>query len=597
MKVVAVNPTCLASFASIRPCTSARLATRKAALCLVLALSCSAAPWAHAQKVEGRTEPEPGADCQIFIEPGTSDFDISAIPQPAEDVEFPEDAVIGEVVYTRYPIFDATDPEENNALFQFVDFLHIDTRPEIIQNQLLFTPGDPLNKRVLMESARVLRNSDYLYDARVWPYRVCGKRVDVEVLTREVWTLSGGASLSRSGGSDETSVSIADSNFLGYGKTFSLARTSSTDRDGIEFGYDDPNVAGSRHTLDLFYADNDDGFHTVLKAERPFYSLDARYAWGVNYNNHERVDDVYELGEDVASFQTNLQRGEVYFGTSPGWQDGVTERWWYGVHTREENYTRVEGEPAPEEFPVGREINYPFIGFDYLEENFIQVSNLNQMHRIEDFNLGDSWGWRLGVADTVFGSDADRLVLETNMRKGWQLNDSTLMQVQTSLEGMWRYSENASEDLLWETNWRWYDGVGKQQGTYLALDLRLGRNLPVGDELLLGAEEQLRGYPARYQNGDRSFVFTAERRFYTDWHLWRLVRVGGAVFMDIGRAWEAGDENRGATGILADAGFGLRLASSRAQTQQILHIDVAFPFEQHGDIDDMQVLVTARQSF
>jgi hypothetical protein len=537
------------------------------------------------------------SNCTVFIEPGSSDFDISSLAQPAGDINLPDDAVIGDIVFTRYPIFNADDPQEDNALFRFVDFLHMDTRRKVIRDQLLFDTGDPLNKRVLYESARVLRDSEYLYDARVWPYRVCGNRVDIEVLTREVWTLTGGASFSRSGGSDETNISISDSNFLGYGKTFSLSRTSSTDRDGIEFSYTDPNVVGSRYTLDLFYADNDDGFHSALEAERPFYSLDARYAAGIGYNNHEQIDDLYERGEEVASFQTNLQQHEIRAGISDGWQGGVTKRWWFGLHAREENYSLAEGEPAPAQLPVDREINYPFVGFDYIEENFIQVSNLNQMHRIEDFNLGRSWGWRLGVADTAFGSDTNRLVYQANARNAWHVNGSTLMQVETSLGGMWRYSDNQVEGLLWELNWRWYDGVGKKQGTYLALDVNFARNLPLNQQLLLGSEEQLRGYPARYQNGTRSFVFSAERRFYTDWHLWRLLRVGGALFFDVGRAWEPGDELSGATGVLADVGFGIRLASSRAQTKQILHIDFAFPFEQEHDIDNVQVLVTAKQSF
>lgn len=536
-------------------------------------------------------------ECRVFADPGTADFDISEVPQPAEDIRFPEDAVIGEIVFTRYPIFNENDPQENNILFRTANFLHIDTRPQVLASQLLFEEGDPVNRRQLAESARLLRDSDYLYDARIWPYRICGNRVDVEVLTREVWTLSGGASFSRSGGNDETEVSISDSNFLGYGKTFSLARTSSSDRDGLEFRYDDPNVAGSRYTLKLFYADNDDGYHNVIEAEHPFFSLDTRYAWGVHYSEHERVDDVYERGEEVAAYQNNQRMSEVFFGVSDGWKEGVSRRWWFGLHADEQEYYEVASEPAPAVLPSDRAIKYPFLRYDSIEENFIQVSNLNQMHRIEDFNLGSSWSLRLGVADTMFGSDRDRLVYGLNARKAWQVNENTLSQLETGIRGYWRYSTNQSESVIWESNWRWYNGVGRRHGTYLALDLRLGRNLSVAEELLLGAEEQLRGYPDRYQKGSRSVVFTAEQRYYTDIHLWRLLRIGGAVFFDVGRAWEPGDDNSGATGILADVGFGLRLASSRAQTRRILHVDVAFPLQRQHDIDSVQVLLTAKQSF
>src|SRR5690606_31442523 len=198
---------------------------------------------------------------------------------------------------------------------------------------------------------------------------------------------------SREGGNDESSISISDDNFLGYGKTFSLSSTSSTDRDGIEFSYDDPNVGGSRYTLDLIYADNDDGFHSSIEVMRPFYSLDTRYAGGFRYEDLMRVDDIYERGEEVASYQRNHQEAEVYFGTSTGWKAGETRRWWYGLHTEEEVYDVAEDEPLPDRLPDDRVLNYPFIGRDFIEEDFIQVSNLNQMHRIEDFNLGRTWGW------------------------------------------------------------------------------------------------------------------------------------------------------------------------------------------------------------
>lgn len=572
---------------------SANRGLRRAFALLVLGPSLALAPLCIAQDADR----EVADNCQVFVAPGSANFDISEVPQPAEGVEFPADAVIGEIVFTRYPIFNEDDPEENNILFRTANFLHINTRPQVLASQLLFEEGDPVNRRQLEESARLLRDSDYLYDARVWPYRVCGNRVDVEVVTREVWTLSGGISFSRSGGNDESELSIADSNFLGYGKTFSLTSTSSSDRDGIEFMYDDPNVLGSRHTLKLFYADNDDGYHNVIEAELPFYALDARYAWGLHYSEHERIDDVYERGEEVAAYGYDQRQSEFFFGISDGWRDGISRRWWFGVHTDKQDYYTVASEPAPVELPPARRVNYPFLRYDFIEENFIQVSNLNQMHRIEDFNLGSSWSWRLGVADSIFDSDADRLVYGLDIRKAWQINEQTLSQLKTSLAGYWRYDDNQSESVTWEANWRWYNGVGKRHGTYLALDMRLGRNLTIAEELMLGAEEQLRGYPDRYQKGNRSVVFTAEQRYYTDIHLWRLLRIGGAVFFDVGRAWTPGDELSGATGVLADVGFGLRLASSRAQTRRIIHIDVAFPLQRQSDVDSVQVLVTTKQSF
>ncbi|GAB1256786.1 BamA/TamA family outer membrane protein [Aurantivibrio plasticivorans] len=546
-------------------------------------------------------EPEAGGEgmdqCIEFTKPGSAPFDISLAPSPVEPAQIPSGTVVGEIQYSRYPIFNANDPKEDNQLFSLVDWLHIDTKKRILRDQILFAPGDVYEPRVVEESARILREADYLYDARIWPYQLCGNRVDMEVVTREVWTLYAGGSLSRSGGNDKTSLYVTDANFLGRGETLSVEYKSTTDRDGWQLGYIDNSVVGSRHRLELFYADNSDGSQTDVVVERPFYSLNSHNAWGVAYHDVEREDDLFERGEEVATFQTYKQSARAYWGLSNGWVDGKTQRWWLGVNTQLEEYEPLSGDFSASGIPQNREVNYPFISTEKIHESFIKVNNLNQMHRIEDFNLGVTWSALLGVADKSFGSDEDRLVLDLYYRDAWMLSDHTLMQLESSINGFWRYDEDISDEVQVALSWRYYNGVYKKHGTYFAADARYARNLPGSEQILVGSDERLRGYPSRYQEGDRSVVFTAEHRYYTDWHILRIFRVGAAAFLDVGRAWETGDRNDGATGWLSDAGFGLRIASSRAQSKSILHIDIAFPFNRPDDVDRYQVVVEAKTSF
>ncbi len=534
--------------------------------------------------------------CTIFTVPGTSAFDISTVNNPAAGFDFPSDAVVGDIIYTRLPIFDSNDPKENNKLFQLVDFLHIDTQERVIEDELLFKTGASIDERLMEEAARELRRSSFLYDARIWPYRICGKVVDIEVVTREVWTIAGGFSFSRSGGSDEESLSISDDNFLGRGESLAISRTSTTDRDGLQIQYFDPSVAGTRHQLNLFHADNDDGGHEEIGVERPFYSLDTRHAWGLKWVTDERSIDLYDRGEEVAAFQSEEANQSIFFGYSEGWRDEVTNRWFVGWRNNKEEYRPALGETLPSNFPIDREINYPYVAYQSIQEDYIKTTNLNQIHRIEDFNLGRSWSAQLGYASESYGSDLDRIVYQANWRDAWKW-DKTLMQWDLNISGLWQTDISDYEDLLVESRWRYYNGLDKKHGTFVSLDLSYTRNLAAHKQLLLGAEENLRGYPARYQNGDRSFLFSVEHRYYTDWHLFRLLRVGGAVFFDVGRAWFPEEDNDGATGVLANAGFGLRIASSRAQTKRVLHVDVAFPFEDQDDIDSVQVLISGKQSF
>ena len=117
------------------------------------------------------------------------------------------------------------------------------------------------------------------------------------------------------------------------------------------------------------------------------------------------------------------------------------------------------------------------------------------------------------------------------------------------------------------------------------------------ESLLLGGDAGLRGYPLRYQAGTRRALFTVEERFYTDLYVWRLFRIGGAAFFDLGRAWGGDVVNTVNPGWLGNAGVGLRIVSARAAFSNVLHVDLAFPTNATPDIKKVQFLVKTRASF
>lgn len=115
--------------------------------------------------------------------------------------------------------------------------------------------------------------------------------------------------------------------------------------------------------------------------------------------------------------------------------------------------------------------------------------------------------------------------------------------------------------------------------------------------LFSGSDTTLRGYPLRYQDGTALALLTLEHRIYTDYYLFRLFHVGGAVFFDMGRTWGTGNAGGTSQGLLKDAGIGLRLGSSRSSFGNVIHIDLAFPFDGDDSIDDVQFLVETKRSF
>jgi len=119
-------------------------------------------------------------------------------------------AVIGKVEIDIRNIFDENDPRENKGLFRLADRLHIRTKPAAIRAQLLFKSGDRYSAEKLAETERNLRQLVFIYDANVVPIRFAEGKVDVKVITRDVWTLDPNISFGRSGGTNSTNANLQE---------------------------------------------------------------------------------------------------------------------------------------------------------------------------------------------------------------------------------------------------------------------------------------------------------------------------------------------------------------------------------------------------
>ena len=108
-------------------------------------------------------------------------------------------AVIGTVDVHAGDIFDPSIPSESGWLYRTANKLHMNTRNSILADQLLFKPGERYVHRVVEETERILRGNDYLYDAVIVPTAWDGHTVDLEVRTRDTWTLNPGINFSRRG--------------------------------------------------------------------------------------------------------------------------------------------------------------------------------------------------------------------------------------------------------------------------------------------------------------------------------------------------------------------------------------------------------------
>jgi outer membrane protein assembly factor BamA len=518
--------------------------------------------------------------------------DTESPPLPPDEALESQGAVIGDIAVHVGDVFDPEEPEENRRLFLLANKLHRTTRESVILNQLLFHSGEHYSRRLLDESERILRQDRYLYDAEIRPVRYAGNRVDVEVVTRDVWTLNVGANLGRSGGVSSTGFQLQDTNLLGTGKSLTLAHSSNVDRTTSLFHYDDPAVLGSRVRFGLGYSDNSDGNLRQLEVGRPFYSLDARWSAQLSALTADQVDTRYELGHIANGFRHQQERFEVRGGLSDGLANGRADRWSAGLTYQRDRFSLAEGFAMPGSLPDERVLAYPWIAWDRVPDRFLEAHDLDQLKRTEDLQLGTQLHARLGLAVTAFGSTEDAAIFDAAAVTGWKPAADQTFLLSSGLTGRW--GRDGAEDLLLDGGVRYYWRDWGDHLLFFTLAGGVARNLDPEKQLLLGGDSGLRGYPLRYQDGDAKLLFTAEQRFFTDFYPFQLVHVGGAVFFDAGRTWGGGASQ---LGLLRDVGLGLRLSSSRSGLGNVIHFDLAFPLDGDPSIKSTQWLVTTKATF
>lgn len=520
----------------------------------------------------------------------------SPVPPPGDLVE--RHACIGAISVRVHNVFDTSDPRENYQLYRFANRLHIQTREATVAGQLLFAAGDLYDPRVLAETERLLRTRIYLFDAwiRTTAYDPATNTVDVEVSVRDVWTLSPSLSFGRAGGVNGSSFGVQEENLLGTGAKVVLSHTRNVDRESNLANLSTESLLDTHQRAGVSYSDNSDGKVRAFYIERPFYALDTRSAWSVSANRTTQVDSRYDLGQIVDQFNARLNYAQVYYGWSGGFRDGWTRRIYAGMRYDEARFSSdpLTTQPALV-LPADRRLQYPWLAYEAREDKYLKSRNLDQIGRTEDLNLGRSVYLEVGRASRAMGADRDAWLARFSAGAGWAPTER--QEIVVSGVGSGRIEGGSVENGTVTTGARYYLRETSQALFYAAATATGTRRLDADQQVLLGGDTGLRGYPLRFQTGTMSALATVEQRFYTRWYPFRLVHVGGAVFADAGRTWGQGVVGQPPIGVLKDVGFGLRLGNSRSGFGNVLHADVSWALDAPPGVRRYQFTVQTQASY
>ena len=499
--------------------------------------------------------------------------------------------VIDEIIIRIQPVFD--ESKNNSTLARTANRWHIDTKPQVVRRQLLIEAGTPFDVQKMQESERIVRANSFFYDASIRPIAVCDERVTVLVEARDLWTLLPDVDFKRSGGDNSSRLGFRDSNFLGLGKEVVLVHKSDDQRDGLAITYIDPNLLGSRYRLRLEYEDNDDGDFYAFDLRHPFYSLDTPWSAGINLRKDDREEDLFFRNEEFQTFRHDEQDNTVFFGFSSHNND-LTTRWLIGYREQRSRFFMTDETQPDAVFPNNRHYAYPWISWSLIQNRFITLDNLDQITRTEDLNLGWEAQLTLGYSSDDFGADDEGYLFSSTIGKNLQLKPNQILAFEATISGI---DDDGLLNFKSTFETRHYYSYRNNRQLFSRLRLQKNQRQFSDQQLLLGGDTGLRGYPSRYQSGDRSFLFSIEQRYYFNYELWQLFDTGAVLFADIGRAWFKDRDNGSNGGVLKNLGFGFRLSPTRAGKNIVLHLDFAVPLDNDEDLDDIQINFEAKRSF
>lgn len=159
---------------------------------------------------------------------------------------------------------------------------HIKSSRLAIRNYLLFRKNKPLDSAAVFETERILRSQKFVRRVRIEPQELDTQSdsIDIKIRVLDSWSTLLVPSLSSGGYKGQ----LRESNFLGLGHSFINKVSVRTDdgKTAYSGNYTVPNIYNTYISSNLrFSTDLEDNHYKKVAFDRPFYSVMAKWAGGV----------------------------------------------------------------------------------------------------------------------------------------------------------------------------------------------------------------------------------------------------------------------------------------------------------------------------
>ena len=169
---------------------------------------------------------------------------------------------------------------------------YIKTHRFILNQYLLFKPGDMVSPLVMADNERLLRELSFISDARIIIVPADSNLVDVAVIVRESYPLGFGLRLE---GISTGMVKLYDNNFAGLGHELDLTipyNFKDYPWPGIGIKYAIRNIARTFSDIELEYSDGLGSTDIGGVFRRSFTTSETKYAWSASVRMTNTTEDL-----------------------------------------------------------------------------------------------------------------------------------------------------------------------------------------------------------------------------------------------------------------------------------------------------------------
>ncbi|MDP4192366.1 MAG: hypothetical protein Q8858_12425 [Bacteroidota bacterium] len=396
--------------------------------------------------------------------------------------------------------------------------VHLETKDWLIKDKLLFYEGSTLLPFDLQESERILRQSPYIYDARIVARGIKNNKdsVDVMVYVQDIWSITGGAAYHP--GDKEGNLSFKDINFLGLGNEmtggikFDDHYNRGWDWDG---SYTFNNIDRTYLTAKLYYLTDKDLRKYGLSINRDFFSPVINWAGGISL-------DWYK-DRQLLLMDTLLLDGNVKFSQQDYWLGYAFDVKPFDPNTVNQNRFNVSGRiihttylERPSYDTMGIYQNSTFylgrLGFSL--KKYYQDSYIFGLGKTEDIPLGS-------IAEFIYGIEKGSSFKRPyfGFKSGYSLYDENFGYLYAGLQmGAFRVDQNwlngtSVFELLYFSKllpiggWMWRHYIGSRYSH--SYDSQSHQEI-----LDLNNEHGLRGFNDNLLKGNKKLTLNYETDYF-----------------------------------------------------------------------------------